>query len=193
MKTLLRQTIWLASLFLTLSFWRTTLSENKFLIIFDFPNFSKIPLGPWVSGCYIFSRMESWSTICEISSTKFEWNFSFLKSFRNPIILGFHARENATVGVMNMTVYPCMIVLKLKNFISLWKNRKKWLILYFSRMSKIRENRFFGQKLFNFRIIVTFICHFWMSNIFDESFKWENRIEREIWHGMATKTLWVSF
>ena len=54
-------------------------------------------------------------------------------------------------------------------------------------MSKFRENRFFGQKLFNFRIIVTFICHFLMSNIFDESFKWENRIQREIWHGMTIK------
>ena len=52
-------------------------------------------------------------------------------------------------------------------------------------MSKFRENRFFGQKLFNFRIIVTFICHFLMSNIFDESFKWENRIQREILHGMT--------
>ena len=83
-----------------------------------------------------------------------------MKSIRNPTFLGFHVKSSLPwIGLYILVWSYENSKTSFESFL-FGKNRKKWLILYFSRMSKIRENRFFGQKLFNFRIIVSYLSSF---------------------------------
>ena len=130
MKTLLRQTIWLASLFLTLSFWRTTLSENKIFDFLRFQFFKNFQNFRSVRGCLVVIFSLKWNPGWWLILSRnfvFEIRVKFL--FYEIDSKSYVFRISCqVVGAMNRTVDPCMIVWKLKNFIwiiSLWKKSKK--------------------------------------------------------------------